>query len=86
MTKFDKEINEVTHCMYCGNKLKKEEGKPIKFCPEGCVEILFVPNEIDENSKTDEEIKKKVNIFMDIEKIPNRRFPSETQCRGDMIS
>ncbi len=98
MTKFDDEIKEVDFCMYCGHQLKKEEGKPIKFCPEGCVEILFVPQSVvppekksdKRKTKKDEEesieiLRKNVFKFMEDNKINNRRF-DVPHCREGMIS
>jgi hypothetical protein len=97
MTKFDKEINEVTHCMYCGTNLVKVEDKPMKICPEGCLEILFIPENIIPEEKTkskskkqeeenEKDIKKVIDFFIDINKIDKGFKPEYPRCKGDMIS
>ena len=77
ITKTFEEIEEVTHCMYCGSKLTALEGNN-KVCPKLCVLMHFVKV----GDKTPEHVKK---IFKLPTVTPDMHRDFQ-QCRNGMIS
>jgi hypothetical protein len=72
------EMDEVTHCMYCGSKLDSIDGKNEKICPNDCLRMKFV--------KIGDPVPEALKKITDKKKVDEPLHFDIGHCTGDMIS
>lgn len=78
------EMEEVTHCMYCGAELDKIERKNVKMCPKMHVRIQFVKVG-DIVNKMEKLEKGKIITLRDVQVSP-KLHRELSLCKPSMIS